>query len=177
MPLETIILIGLLSGLTFTLAWAAWEDIRNRIIPHFAVFTVAGLGIVYLISGYGSWQSGLIAASILLVIGFVLFQFNLMGGGDVKLMAAMGLWTGLTHAVPFVFYTTIAGGVVALAVLIVHRTGPRMATEPKMTNAPSGSPARRKDPDHQTSPTVPYGVAIAVGGTIAVWQAALMEVL
>ena len=142
------------------LAWGALEDLRRRIIPHAVVFAAAGLWLVYIVLGHGSLQGGLIAGAVLLGLGFLLFQFNLMGGGDVKLMAAIGLWTGLSHLVHFVFYTTIAGGFVALAVLVAHRMRPQVA-----------------DGEEQAVPTVPYGLAIAFGGTVAVWQAALMEAL
>ena len=164
MSLTAIIVLGLLSGLTFTLAWGAFEDLTNRVIPHAVVFVTAGLWLIYIATGHGDWMGGLIAATAFLVVGFGLFYFNLMGGGDVKLMSAVGLWTGLSYALPFVFYMTVAGGVVAAGVLVTHRFRLRAA------GMKSG------DGDEQTVPTVPYGLAIAFGGILAVWQAALTEV-
>ena len=81
-------------------------------------------------------------------------------GGDAKLIAAMGLWTGLNQIVPFILYTAMAGGVVTLAVLVIHRLK-----------------VRNSDNVVHSAATVPYGVAIALGGAIAAWQAALTEAI
>jgi prepilin peptidase CpaA len=57
-----------------------------------------------------------IAAIAVLAVGFGLFSTGLIGGGDAKLLAAVGLWFGWPALLPFLVFTTIAGGVLALAV-------------------------------------------------------------
>src|SRR5690606_16259765 len=52
-----------------------------------------------------------------LLIGMGLFAMNLLGGGDVKLMAAACLWLGLTVSGVFVLATPVIGGVFSLALL------------------------------------------------------------
>ena len=42
------------------------------------------------------------------VIGLALFARKLIGGGDVKLIAAVSLWAGLEHFVWFVLVTSLA---------------------------------------------------------------------
>lgn len=143
--LQAVLLIGLLAALV----WSCIEDVRRRTIPHAATATVAGLYIIYATLGYADPVSGLISGVIFLVIGFVLFQFNLLGGGDAKLIAAVALWAGLDQAFPLAFYVTLAGGLVALGVVLVHRIRVR----------PDGTA-------DSSELTVPYGIAIAAGGSI-----------
>lgn len=149
-----------LAALFGLLAWCAVEDIRTRTIPHAAIAAIVLVYAVYALAGHADWVSGLISAAILLVAGFLLFYFHIMGGGDSKLIAAMGLWVGLSHIVAFILYTAIAGGFVTLAVLLIHRIK-----------------ARNSDTVERSVPSVPYGVAIALGGSIAAWQAFLTEAI
>ena len=65
----------------------------------------------------------------------------MMGGGDVKLAAALSLWFSPASTLKFLVIMSIAGGLLTLVLLAVHR-------------------ARRKE----GRPKIPYGVAIAVGG-------------
>ncbi len=94
---------------------------------------------------------------ILFIVGFALFSAGLFGGGDAKLMAAAGLWFGSTQALPFLAYTVIAGGILALCVglwsfismsLELHD----VAGTKKMTSL---------------KPSVPYGYAFAIGAILA----------
>jgi prepilin peptidase CpaA len=151
----TILPLAALFGL---LAWCAAEDIRSRTIPHAAIAAIILVYGLYALVGTPNWVHGLISAGILLLVGFALFYFHIMGGGDSKLIAAMGLWVGLSHLVAFILYTAIAGGFVTIAVLVIHHIK-----------------VRRSDTITLPAPTVPYGVAIALGGSIAAWQASLTE--
>jgi len=64
-----------------------------------------------------------------------------MGGGDVKLAAALALWFSPSSSLKLIVLMSIAGGLLTLIVLIDHKL--------------------RKN---QGRPEVPYGVAIAFGG-------------
>jgi prepilin peptidase CpaA len=57
-----------------------------------------------------------LAAVAILAVGFGLFSFGFIGGGDAKLLAAVGLWFGWPALIPFLVFTVLAGGVLALAV-------------------------------------------------------------
>lgn len=57
-----------------------------------------------------------LAAVAILVVGFGLFSAGFIGGGDAKLLAAVGLWFGWPALIPFLVFTALAGGVLALAV-------------------------------------------------------------
>jgi len=69
------------------------------------------------------------------------FYAGMMGGGDVKLAAALALWFTPAGTVKFLVLMSLAGGVLTLGLVAWHR-------------------AKRRE----GRPQVPYGVAIAVGG-------------
>jgi prepilin peptidase CpaA len=70
-----------------------------------------------------------------------------MGGGDVKLAAALALWFSPAATIRFLIIMSLAGGVLTLALLMLQKV-------------------RRKD----GPPKVPYGVAIAFGGLFILTQ-------
>jgi prepilin peptidase CpaA len=140
------------------LVCCAVEDSRSRNISHRTILAIAALYIPYAAAGFAPWQAGLIAGAIFLVAGFVLFGLKVMGGGDSKMIAAVGLWVGTGQIDTFVFYTAIAGAVVAMTILAALRLG--LPTQ--STNAVA-----------ETARTVPYGIAIAFGGAVAVSQTIL----
>lgn len=71
------------------------------------------------------WKEPTCASAGAFVIMFVLaiVSRGAMGGGDVKLMAALGVWLGLWGIGQTFAYGTIAGGVAALVLLVVRRKG------------------------------------------------------
>ena len=96
------------------------------------------------------WENVAVFAA-LLGVGTLLFAGGYMGGGDVKLFAAVGLWTDFERALVLIPAVLLTGGVLAL-LLLSRRLVPLPA------NA-AGGPRKNKK--------VPYGVAIAIG-TLAV---------
>lgn len=76
--------------------------------------------------------------------GAALFALKVWGGGDVKLAAAVALWTGFGGLPRFLLVMALAGGVLAVAVLALRRLRPE---------------ARLASAGH-----LPYGLAIAAGG-------------
>ncbi|MEN3952835.1 prepilin peptidase [Iodidimonas sp. SYSU 1G8] len=148
----------LLTAFLGVLVCCAIEDCRSRNISHWAILSIAALYIPYAAAGFASWQSGLIAGAIFLVAGFVFFGLKVMGGGDSKMIAAVGLWVGTGQIDVFVFYTAIAGAAVAVTILAALRLG-------LPTQSASAVP--------ETARTVPYGIAIAFGSVVAVGQTVL----
>jgi prepilin peptidase CpaA len=124
---------------------AAIGDWRTRTIPNWLNGTIALLAIPFWWSvGLGLWpgvalQIGLAAA----VFGLfaIAFRFGAMGGGDVKMAAALALWLPFAGVVKLLAVMSIAGGVLTLAMLAAHRIS-KAAGQPE----------------------IPYGIAIAFGG-------------
>ena len=92
-----------------------------------------------------------------LAVGVVLFAFRVIGGGDAKLAAACMLWLGPVTALPFLLWTAVAGGALAVALVAARRLPAWVAA------AGPGWVGRLL----QRGGDVPYGVAIAVGALAA----------
>jgi len=98
---------------------------------------------------------------VVFAVGATAFAAGGLGGGDVKLLAAVSLFAGPARMVDFLAVTAIAGGVMGLAVLAGAPIG---KPAPLPANGPLRARLRRN---------LPYGPAIAAGG---LWIAAAQAV-
>jgi prepilin peptidase CpaA len=94
---------------------------------------------------------------ILFVVGFMLFSAGLFGGGDAKLLAAAGIWFGSSQALPFLVFTALAGGVLALCVGL-------WSVISMSWDIHDVSWAKKLS---GLRPSVPYGYALAIGAILA----------
>jgi prepilin peptidase CpaA len=100
---------------------ACVTDLRSRRIPNVLTFGAAAAALVYGTltagwSGAGSAALGWLIGALAFIVPFALGG---LGGGDVKLLAAIGAWLGPLGAFWLALYTGIAGGVMALFVALV----------------------------------------------------------
>lgn len=141
----------LLALLALLLVVAAVIDVRTFTISNRLNLTVALAAPIYWWSAHlPLWPDvGLqvaIAAGVFALLAAA-FYAGMMGGGDVKLAAALALWFSPLSTLKFLIFMSIAGGLLTLVVVGLHRL-------------------RKK----AGKPQVPYGVAIAVGGLIILIQ-------
>jgi prepilin peptidase CpaA len=136
---------ALVAVLAAILIVAAIGDLRTRTIPNWLNGAIA-LGAIpfWFAIGLSVWpgmamQVGV--AAIVFALFALAFRFGAMGGGDVKMVAALSLWLPLGAVIKLLVIMSIAGGVLTLAMLIRHR---RAKAENTLE--------------------IPYGVAIAFGG-------------
>jgi Flp pilus assembly protein protease CpaA len=168
-------------GLLTLLVLAALTDLRERRIPNWLTASTAALYPVYLVLSPvpTGWLGALGLALLIGVIGLALFARQLIGGGDVKLIAAISLWAGLEHFAVFALVTTLTGGAMALATLWLQRWNPLIQAHLAGFGVAAGGrheSATRADPPSAGEPgsarpvpaTLPYGIAIAVGGVAVV---------
>lgn len=156
MSIPEILRYGAAAILTGLLVWAALSDIRARRIPNAAVLCTLLLFAVWAVTDRGATLgSSLAAAGIGFAVGYGLYLVNVMGAGDVKLFAAVALFVGLADLPLFALATALTGGAMAIVSL---------ASRPRRAAAMF---ALRGQGDFGRG--IPYGVAIAVGGAIAVW--------
>ena len=144
----TEILLGILALLLIV---AAVIDVRTFTISNRLNLAVALMAPLYWWSAHlPLWPDiGIqvaIAAGVFALLA-VAFYAGMMGGGDVKLAAALALWFSPQSTLRFLVFMSIAGGVLTLVVVGLHRL--------------------KKKPG---KPEVPYGVAIAVGGLLILIQ-------
>jgi prepilin peptidase CpaA len=146
---------------------AAMRDVTTFTIPNWlsllaivAFFPVALLAHVPL-AMFGAAVAVGVGA---LVLGILMFSLGWIGGGDAKLFAACALWLGFPAVLPFMVWTSLAGGVLALTLLWSRKLA---------VSYPAVGPAwfgRLMQPGGD----VPYGLAIAVGALVAFPSSVLM---
>ena len=135
----------LVAMLAAALLVAVVIDVRSRLIPNVLTLAIALAAIPFWWSaGLALWPDVAIrigVAALVLGLFWVAFLLRQMGGGDVKLLAAVALWLPPGAVIFLVVLMSIAGGVLTAAMLIHHRL---------------------KRSGHK--PEIPYGVAIAFSG-------------
>jgi prepilin peptidase CpaA len=141
------------------LIYAACSDIASLTIPNWVSLAMAGaFPVLAFVSGFDITTIGVhfLFGLAVLAVGFFLFQANIIGGGDAKLLAAAAIWTGSVAFVDFIVWTAIAGGVLALIVMAARHNAGALAAAPsfvfRLLTPKSG---------------LPYGVAIMIGGLMA----------
>jgi len=155
-------------------------DYRSRRIPNWLTGSSIGLGLMLhlVLDGWRSLASAMLAG---LAAGGVFLVFYLaggMGGGDVKLITAVGSCAGLSHVAAILIATAIAGGIFAVVLaLAAGRLKQTLANVAKLLSH-HGSAGLHPHPDLnvQNSRTLrlPYGMAIGAG-TAMTLVGALLE--
>ena len=117
-PSDLIVLVTVAAG---SMA-AAVVDLRTRRVPNALTLAIASAGLALAASGAG--RVGLAAAGGGCLVGLlVMLPGHLLGktgGGDVKLLGAFGTLLGPAGILAAFLFTAIAGGVLAL-IVVVHR--------------------------------------------------------
>jgi prepilin peptidase CpaA len=152
-----------------------WDLTSNR-IPNWLTFTAAAAAVAFhTLAPQGQGSSAAIAGLALgLVIFFPLFALRAMGAGDVKLLAALGAWLGWSDVLWVAVYASVAGGVLALAVMVVRghlRRGFQNLQSLLTFWWLSGiKPLPEVSLDDPRAVRLPYAVPIAVGLMVTLWQ-------
>jgi prepilin peptidase CpaA len=171
-----------LAGLLTLLVLAALTDLRERRIPNWLTGSTAVLYPLYVALSPTpvAWAGALGLAVLVFLVGLGLFARQIMGGGDVKLIAAVSLWAGLEQFVLFVLVTALTGGALGMICLWLqrwsgliqgHLTGLGLAASGGGSSAEATAPASDAPAEGGPGPiTLPYGIAIAAGGVAVVVQ-------
>lgn len=95
-------------------------DLKTRRIPNRLVLVGLCLGIAMnsFLFEWGGLRQSLAGAGVAFAIYFVFYLLRAMGAGDVKLMTAIGALSGPRVWMMIFFFTAIAGGVIALVLLV-----------------------------------------------------------
>jgi len=158
MSLLALLHIACLALLAVLLIGAGAQDWRSMHIANAFPLAIAGLFVVWAVVELSSGRLsptglGLAfgCAVVVFAIGAAAFAVGGLGGGDVKLLAAVSLFAGPPRLLDFLAVTAIVGGVLGLAIL---------------AGAPIGRPAMAEGGSLRTRlrSGLPYGPAIAAGG-------------
>lgn len=151
--LLSIVMLAILGALLLA---AGIEDARRREIANWKNAAIALLAPVWWVaSDVPAWPGMAVqlgVAALVFAVFCVAFHFGQMGGGDVKLIGALALWLPPLACLSMLFVMSIAGGIVTLLMIIdgrIRRSG--------------------------TAIEVPYGVAIAAAGLLALREPLLNQ--
>lgn len=147
----------------------AASDVRSHRIPNWLSYTGLGLALVVR-AAVGGWRGLEQGLGGMLLNGGIFFAFFLirgMGGGDVKLMAAVSAWVGLEQAMPFLIATALAGGVLAVFYMAFYKqianTFRNLAVLLRLNLFFKIKPQPELSLQGSKTLRLPYGLAIATG--------------
>ncbi len=105
------------------MAFAAAMDMLTMTIPNrVSLLLLGGFLLATPLAGLSleAFAMHLAAGAVVLTVGFALFAAGLIGGGDVKLLAASALWLGFSHLFAYIFMVTMIGGMLALVFVLLR---------------------------------------------------------
>lgn len=157
---------------------AAVGDWRSRRIPNW--LTAGGILAGFALNAaYGAWRQAALGFALAAAVYLPLYLLRAMGGGDLKLMAAVGAITGPSIWLAIFVFTAILGGIAALALLsirggwsralgnVVYILGQLLRLR---------APRRGREDLDVASPravTLPHGVLIAAGALLYLFASAV----
>ena len=140
--------------------WAALKDATTYTIPNrISIILALAFPPAALALGLTPAAIGLcvLVGFAALCAGIAMFAVGWVGGGDAKLFAASALWLGLPALGSFLAWTAVAGGALAVALLLARKS-PVVG----LVQGPAWF-GRLLEPNGD----VPYGLAIAFGALAA----------
>lgn len=159
-------------GATLLSVWLAvlcYTDCRHRVLPNVLTFggALVALAVRYGAGGWAAGNAGLaggIVCGLFLILPFILHS---AGGGDVKMLFAVGCIMGLGKAAEVILFTSLAGLLLMFVMLVVGLADGcrlkhymRCLLDWRYDRAAGKAALPPKDSE---SVRVPFGVAIAVG--------------
>lgn len=146
---EHLFSLGFLALLAIAMVLVVVLDVSLYVIPNNLNLAILVLYAFAAFLLHLPFLGAILAAALVLAIGLGIFALGLMGGGDVKLIAALTLWTGWTmQTANFLMLTAVMGGALVIVTLTLRALVSAFTTK----NLPRF--LTRKQP-------VPYGVAVA----------------
>ena len=158
------------AALTTLLGLGVWFDLRCRRIPNW--LTVAGLGAALVLRGalgVSALVEGVEGAGLALLLSLPPFTLGMLGGGDVKLLVAVGGFMGPVRLIGAFLMIALVGGALALLEGLRRRAlGEVVSRSFAMVKylAWFGRFGYRPTLESQGAMTVPYGLAIGVGSLV-----------
>jgi prepilin peptidase CpaA len=142
---------------------AAASDIAMYRIPNIVVLMILVLYPIYVITAPGEqeWLESLGIFALTIAVGIPLAHFNIFGGGDMKLLAAILLWAGPALAPAALLVAVFAGGLISLLMLTKVRF---------VIASALNSIGRESLGKMFLAKNMPYGVGLAFGGILVGWS-------
>ena len=149
---------------------AGYTEIRYGRIPNYATVTAffLALGSAFCFHGFDGLCSSLIGAA---VGGGVMLPFCLagaLGGGDLKLMTAVGAIVGWPMVFRALYFSALAGGIMALLLLLWKDS--LFSTLAQIFRSVFFRKERHENSGLRRRLTLPYGLAIASGTVFSIFR-------
>lgn len=162
----------MLAYLCFLLTYCSFLDLLYYRIPNILVgCIIAAFPIWVLLTGNYAALSHVWPFVFILIGGILLFYFNLIGAGDIKLFAAVSLWLEWSQLLPLLIKMALYGGVLAILTLlfpkkiITLRKFLQNISLLKKINTfflPDIEEATQESISDRSRKMVPYGIAISI---------------
>ena len=169
----------MISGRTEIITWvvssvalcALVTDVLKGKIFNWLTLPALALGLVvsFALSGTDGLLDGAAGALLGLLLFGWMFRIGVMGGGDVKLLMALGTWGGSVFVVETALMSIFLGGILAAALLLIRGKARDFVARVKTFLLSLALKDSKKYPfEMDRGNTMPFGIAIACA---AVWIA------
>lgn len=154
---------------------ACITDLRNRRIPNILTFGATAVGIVFhaIVPGGESVTTSLVGWLVGVAVFFVPFALGGLGGGDVKLLGALGAWLGPAGIIWAALYTGVAGGVMAIVAAVASGYFRKALSNVYLLLAHWRVAGIRALPqltlETSEGPRLAYAIPILAGTMVAIW--------
>jgi prepilin peptidase CpaA len=142
---------------------AAIADVRTRRIPNVLVIALFAAGLIFnvVLGGLRAGAADLAIVALVIVAGTFAFSLKLIGGGDIKLLAAAAGTLGYPSGGMFLLFTLVCGGIVAIAFSALRGRLRATFANVRLMALPVFAGAAPLRP--QAGLAMPYAVAIFAG--------------
>lgn len=155
---------------------ACATDITTRRVPNLLTgpAVLGGLAAHALLPEGHGLPAALVGFAAGLAAFFPFFALGGMGGGDVKLMAALGAWIGWSPILLTALYGSVAGGVLAIIVGLNHgylrQAFSNVAGLFLVWWVQGVRPVQELTLEHGHGPRLPYALPIFAGLVTTLWR-------
>ena len=144
-------------------AIAVATDLWKRRIPNALTLGLALTGLsMHAAAGWQQFAVSLGALVVVMLLGMLAFSMGWLGGGDVKLAAAAAATLGFPDAVPFLAYTAVGGGLLALGFALATGRLPAVLRSVALVLRPFAYKGTVAVTPRQPM-MLPYAIALACG--------------
>ena len=146
---------------------SALIDMRTRRVPNPLTLGIAVTGLAFAAIRWSGLSVATAALGLAVGVALMLpaYVFGAMGGGDLKLFAALGTFLGPWPTVQAFLYTLLAGGVLAIVVALQRRRLRETISNATVLVRTAGANAAAIE--HSTNNRFAYAPAIAFGTLVA----------
>lgn len=107
--------------LIITLGWVIVSDLRKMIIPNQVLIVSAVFGLIFaVLMPSWSWILGAVIGGSLFLAMYLAMP-GMMGEGDVKLAAVIGLYLGWPNIIAVILVSILAGAAICMVLVLIRK--------------------------------------------------------